>query len=254
MRTTILIVALACVAIIGAPMLDLATAPPPAPMPSPRFIFDLLMSPVLGPAVYFRSSLLAYPVALLPCLICLAGAVRNPTQRWHWLRRTVYWWAGLGAAPWLPVGLAVLLWMAGAIGHVLVLVAAVALFATLIACWPPAGRPKVALMVTLAGSVICTAASASYQRSYVPHPCPALILLDTGPCDEALPAGGFPLAFLYDVSGISVQGTLGPEDHIEGWPLLADLTFYTGLFAALALVRRRIEHRRSLLRRRFAIP
>lgn len=43
---------------------------------------------------------------------------------------------------------------------------------------------------------------------------------------EPVSRGGFPLAYLFDVPGISVQRQLGPEDELFVGALIADIAFY----------------------------
>jgi hypothetical protein len=89
-------------------------------------------------------------------------------------------------------------------------------------------RSLAQFMAVLFGALVLTLGSLVYHRSYIPRPCPAVVPFDYGPCNVALPRGGFPLSYAYDKQDISVQGTLGPEDDWRLWPFLINMMFYAG--------------------------
>jgi hypothetical protein len=96
-------------------------------------------------------------------------------------------------------------------------------------------RSIMKFMAVLSSALVLTLGSLGYQRSYVPHPCPAVIPNDYGLCDVVLPRGGYPLSYVYDLQDISVQGALGPEDDWRLSPFLLNVMFYVTLLGALAV-------------------
>lgn len=66
------------------------------------------------------------------------------------------------------------------------------------------------------------------------------------PCYEPVLKGGFPVAYLFDAPGISVERQLAfVEDKLSAGALVLDIAFYFALVLLAILV---ISHRRSVLR------
>jgi hypothetical protein len=208
----------------------------------PAFFAVMAECVVLGPAAVYAlagKSLAAYVAGSLPSMACLFQAMRQPGQRQSWAVAAAWCWFGTGAAA--ALGVATMMFAGWGMNspQAAAAIAALAFAATaygaarlqVINAGPRAVPPAVLMLLS---ALICTGASVAYQRTYIPQPCPAVLQRDTGPCNEALPAGGFPLAYLYDVPGISVQGTLGPEDTFAGGPFLADFAFYLALLCLTA--------------------
>jgi len=88
---------------------------------------------------------------------------------------------------------------------------------------------KKILTTSLLGMVL-TIASVSYQKTYlgvVGNLCQITTDNPSGLCYEPLPAGGFPLSYLYDRGGISVVGQLGPEDNFHLLPFIINMAIYS---------------------------
>lgn len=100
----------------------------------------------------------------------------------------------------------------------------------------------------LFAAMIMTAASLSYLRfnpTVVGNLCKQTADNPIGYCYEPRPAGGFPLSYLYDRGGVSVEERLGPEDTFVGWRALVDLLFFiVGLRLSLAAARLVIARRK----------
>ena len=70
-------------------------------------------------------------------------------------------------------------------------------------------------------------------------------------CYGPLLNGGFPLGFVYDFPGISIENKLGAEDRFRIWPFLADVAVYWALLAAAwTFGRARRKHMREMMPRR----
>jgi len=67
---------------------------------------------------------------------------------------------------------------------------------------------------------------------------------DPGPCYKPALKGGFPLAYLFDAPGISVERKLAFEDRLDGGALVFDIAVYFLIcLAAPAVLRRRAARR-----------
>jgi len=65
------------------------------------------------------------------------------------------------------------------------------------------------------------------------------------PCLHPQLTGGFPLAYLYDVGGISIENKLGPEDKFDFIAFAVDFSVYALVgFLAVKTVRNRARARR----------
>jgi lysylphosphatidylglycerol synthetase-like protein (DUF2156 family) len=208
----------------------------------PAFFTVMAECIVLGPAAVYAmagTSVAAYVAGSLPSMACLLQAMRQPGQRQSWAVAAAWCWFAIGAAAALAVATMMFAGWSTNNPQAAAAIAAV-VFATtaygaarlqVINAGPRAVPPALLLLLS---ALICTVASVAYPRTYIPQPCPAVLQRDTGPCNEALPAGGFPLAYLYDVPGISVQGMLGPEDRFSGGPFLADFAVHLALLCLTA--------------------
>ena len=69
------------------------------------------------------------------------------------------------------------------------------------------------------------------------------------PCVRPLLNGGFPIGFLYDSPGVSVEDRLGlGEDRLRPLPFLGDVVFYFGLLAISWRIGQARRHNRIPLR------
>ena len=59
---------------------------------------------------------------------------------------------------------------------------------------------------------------------------------EASPCEVKVIAGGFPVQYLYDTIGVSVEGVLSFEDTLKENLFLVDFSFYFILLSLLAYI------------------
>ena len=103
-----------------------------------------------------------------------------------------------------------------------------------------AGR-RASLMIALL-SVTLAISSVRYHRlnpTVVGNLCKVTSANPSGHCFKPLPAGGFPLSYIFDRGGVSVQNQLGVEDRFVWWRFGIDVLFYWIVAIVLAVAWRR---------------
>ncbi len=92
------------------------------------------------------------------------------------------------------------------------------------------------MTIVLVSSLLLTLASSYYTTYKTVTTSGEAYCGEASPCEVKVIAGGFPVQYLYDMIGVSVEGVLSFEDSLKENLFLVDFTFYFILLTLLVYI------------------